>query len=80
MKTYSVTFDMKENCTNCVEVNRVATYVVSADAQHSFFSITVEADNDKDALIIASAYVNKFIMDDAANQTSKVMSMAMMEC
>ena len=30
MKTYSVTFDMKENCTNCVEVNQVSTYIVSA--------------------------------------------------
>ena len=42
MKTYSVTFDMKENCTNCVEVNQVATYNVSADAPHTFFNISVK--------------------------------------
>lgn len=80
MKTYSVTFDMKENCTNCVEVNQVARYIVSADAQHSFFSIAVEADNGKDALIIASAYVNKFIMDKAVDQASKITKMAMRGC
>lgn len=79
MKTYSVTFDMKENCTNCVEVNQVARYVVSADTQHTFFNITVEADNGKDALIIAALYIQKYIWDRAGTQVTEIAKMAMME-
>lgn len=79
MKTYSVTFDMKENCTNCVEVNQVATYVVSADAQHSFFNTKVEANSGKEALIVATLCVKKFIIDKAYEQANKVASMVMGE-
>ena len=77
VKTYSVTFDMKENCTNCVEVNQVATYVVSADAKHSFFNTKVEANSGKEALIVAALYVKKFIIDEACEQVNKVANMAM---
>lgn len=77
MKTYSVTFDMKENCTNCIEVNQVATYVVFADAQHTFFNIKVEADSSKNALVIAALYIKKFIIDKACNLADKVANMAM---
>ena len=77
MKTYGVTFDMKENCTNCVEVRQVATYVVSADAQRTFFHITVEADSSKNALAIAALYIKKFIIDKACNLADKVANMAM---
>lgn len=77
MKTYSVTFDMKENCINCVEVNQVAGYMVSADAQHTFFNIKVEADNSKNALVVAALYIKKFIIDEACNQSNKIESMAM---
>lgn len=77
MKTYSVTFDMKENCTNCVEVNQVATYNVSADAPHTFFNISVEANSIKEASIVAALYIKKFIIDKACNQADKVASMAM---
>lgn len=79
MKTYSVTFDMKENCTNCVEVNQVAGYMVSADAQQTFFNILVEADNSREALVVAALYINKFIMGRAYSQIYKVESMAMRE-
>ena len=77
MKTYGVTFDMKENCTNCVEVHQVATYVVSADAQQTFFHISVEADSSKNALVVAALYINRFIMGRAYSQTYKVENMAM---
>ena len=77
MKTYSVTFDMKENCTNCVEVHQVATYVVSADAQRTFFHITVEADGSKNALVVAALYIKKFIIDKACNLANDVTNMAM---
>ena len=77
VKTYSVTFDMKENCTNCVEVNQVATYVVSADAQRTFFHITVEADSSKNALVVAALYIKKFIIDKACNLADNVVNMAM---
>lgn len=79
MRTYSVTFDMKENCTNCVEVNRDAAYVVSADMQHTFFNITVEADSGKDALIIAAPHIQKYIWDRAGTQVTAIAEMAMME-
>ena len=68
---------MKENCTNCVEVHQVATYVVSADAQRTFFHITVEADSSKNALVVAALYIKKFIIDEACNQSNKIESMAM---
>ena len=77
MKTYSVTFDMKENCTNCVEVHQVATYVVFADAQRTFFHITVEADSSKNALVVAALYIKKFIIEKACNLADKVANMAM---
>ena len=77
MKTYSVTFDMKENCTNCVEVNRDAAYVVFTDMQHTFFDIKVEANSGKEALIVAALYIKKFIIDEACNLANKVANMAM---
>lgn len=79
MKTYSVTFDMKESCTNCVKVNRVATYAVSADAQQTFFNVLVEANSNEEALIVATLHISKFIMGRAYNQIDKVRSMAMEE-
>lgn len=77
MNTYSVTFDMKENCINCVEVNQVAGYMVSADAQHTFFHITVEADSSKNALVVAALYIKKFIIDKACNLADNISNMAM---
>ena len=77
MKTYGVTFDMKEGCTNCVEVHQVATYRVTADAQRTFFHITVEADSSKNALVVAALYIKKFIIDKACNMANKVANMAM---
>lgn len=79
MKTYSVTFDMKENCINCVEVNQVAGYMVSADVQQTFFNVLVEADSNKEALVVAALYINRFIMGRAYSQTYKVENMAMKE-
>ena len=77
MKVYSVAFNMRENCTSCIEVNQVATYVVFANAEHTFFDIKVEADNSKDALIVAAQYVKKFIVDEACNLANKVANIAM---
>ena len=77
MKTYGVTFDMKKNCTNCVEVHQVATYVVSADAQQTFFHISVEADSSKNALVVAALYIKKFIIDKACNLADNIANMAM---
>lgn len=77
MTTYSVTFDMKEDCINCVEVHQVATYRVTADAQRTFFHITVEADSSKSALAVAALYIKKFIIDKACNLADNISNMAM---